>query len=162
MPRSDGADYAAVLADLREQRARLDAAIHALEAVMDVAHAEPPMSVAAGAVNPALTPDYDGMTVYEAAVRYLQAKGVGQRTTQILKGLQRGGIALTGKSPINSLGAILNDNLRRHKHLVRLDRGLWGLSSWQTAGHHGVDGRQAATPTRGDGDLALLDDQPLN
>jgi hypothetical protein len=61
------------------------------------------------------------------------------------EGLQSGGIALTGKSPINSPGANLNDNLKRDKQLVRDERGLWALSSWQPA-PRGTDGRQAAVP----------------
>jgi hypothetical protein len=155
MPRSDGADYAAVLADLREQRARLDAAIRALEAVMAAPKAptQVPIPLPAAPASPALAPDFQGMTVHEAALRYLQSKGVGQRTTQILQALQSGGVALTGKSPINSLGAILNGNLKRHGQIVKLKRGVWGLSAWKTPAASGADGRHA--PSR-------VDDQPRN
>jgi len=155
MPRSDGADYAAVLADLREQRARLDAAILALEAVMAVPKAatQAPLSLPAPPAVPAMAPDYHGMTVHEAALRYLQSKAVGQRTTQILQALQSGGVALTGKSPINSLGAILNGNLKRQGQIVKLKRGVWGLSAWKKPAAAGADGRH---------DLSMVDEQALN
>lgn len=140
MNKRNGADYAAVLADLQRQRARLDAAIHALEAVLpDRSATETPAATgAAGPVEPASEPAvFDGLTVYEAAVRYLQGKGEGQRTTQILRALQQGGVALTGKSPINSLGAILNDKLKHNSRIVKLERGRWGLAAWQAPPRRG-------------------------
>ncbi len=70
------------------------------------------------------------MSVLDAAKAVLTIKGESQRTTQILAALQRGVLALSGKSPINSVGAVLNRNLKEGGEFVRLRRGVWALASW--------------------------------
>ena len=37
---------------------------------------------------------------------------------------------MTGKSPINNVGAILNSQLKKSGEIVRVGRGMWALSSW--------------------------------
>jgi hypothetical protein len=115
-------DYTAVLSDLRNRRAQLDAAIQALEAVVGSAGRCSPLAGAAGtAAGHArrLPKSFVGLSVLDAAKQHLQRTGHSLRTTEILGALQQGGVALTGKSPINSLGAILNSNLKKDAGIVQ-------------------------------------------
>lgn len=157
-------DYAAVLADLRTRRAQLDTAIQALEAVVGLpaGAARSPAPKAPPPDSEAVPKSFVGLSVLDAAKSHLQRTGHSLRTTEILSGLQRGGVALTGKSPINSLGAILNSNLKKGVGIVRERRGVWGLATWHAPrsealnGSHVVDldrllGSVGATPPAADG-----------
>ena len=115
MSETPAPNYEAVLNDLRAQRDRLDAAIRALEALVP----EP----APGA--------YRGMSLLAASKKVLETKGKCQRTRDILRALQEGGVALSGKSPINTVGAILNTQVKKGGDIVRVRRGVWSLARWQ-------------------------------
>ncbi len=166
MNKTETPDYAAVLADLRTRRAQLDTAIQALEAVVGVptGAARSPAPKAPLPDTKVATKSFVGLSVLDAAKSHLQRTGHSLRTTEILSGLQQGGVALTGKSPINSLGAILNSNLKKGAGIVRERRGVWALATWHaprseaTNGSRvleldrllgGVDGRQPATDGSG-------------
>ena len=142
MNKKDVPDYAAVLSDLRNRRAQLDAAIHALEAVVgvprDAARSPAPKTPVPG--TKAATKSFVGLSVLDAAKSHLQRTGHSLRTTEILSGLQQGGVALTGKSPINSLGAILNSNLKKGAGIVRERRGVWALAAWHAPRSQAVNG----------------------
>lgn len=135
-------DYAVVLSDLRQRRARLDAAILALEAVVCVpgGAARSPAAKAPAPGTKAATKSFVGLSVLDAAKCHLQRTGHSLRTTEILSGLQQGGVALTGKSPINSLGAILNSNLKKGAGIVRERRGVWALAAWHAPRSEAVNG----------------------
>jgi hypothetical protein len=136
MPKIRCMDYQAVLADLRERRNLIEAAIRAMEAVValtepHIPHIEtlPPAAPAGGCTHERGA--YEGLSLLDAAKMYLQSKGQCQRTKDILRALQDGGIALGGKSPINIVGAVLNTNLKRGGGIVRVRRGVWSLAGWQ-------------------------------
>lgn len=142
MNKNEAPDYAAVLADLRIRRAQLDAAIQALEAVVGgpAGATRAPVPKAPSLGNNAAAQSFVGLSVLDAAKRHLQQTGHSLRTTQILGALQQGGVALTGKSPINSLGAILNSNLKKGCGLVRERRGVWALTAWQVGRPEAMNG----------------------
>lgn len=142
MNKTDVPDYAAVLANLRNRRAQLDAAIQALEAVVGV-----PAGATQTPAPKATLPDthapmksFVGLSLLDAAKSHLQRTGHSLRTTEILSGLQQGGVALTGKSPINSLGAILNSNLKKGAGIVRERRGVWALATWHAPRSEALNG----------------------
>lgn len=133
MDESSAVNYREVLVDLRAKRERLDVAIQAIEAL--IRHQAPN-----GQSDPQeQTPKEDttqrasflGMSILDASRKVLQNKGQSQRTKEILRALQAGGIALTGKSPINNVGAVLNTNLKKGGGIVRVKRGVWSLASWE-------------------------------
>jgi hypothetical protein len=145
MKKNDAPDYTAVLADLRARRAQLDAAIQALEAVVGspaaATRSPPPQERPPG--TRALPKSFVGLSVLDAAKQHLQRTGHSLRTTEILGALQQGGVALTGKSPINSLGAILNSNLRKDAGIVRERRGVWALAAWHASRPEAMNGSLA-------------------
>ena len=142
MNKKDVPDYAAVLSDLRNRRAQLDAAIQALEAVVCVpgGAARSPAPKTSVPDTKAATKSFVGLSVLDAAKSHLQRTGHSLRTTEILSGLQQGGVALTGKSPINSLGAILNSNLKKGAGIVRERRGVWALAAWHAPRSEAMNG----------------------
>jgi len=142
MNKNEAPDYAAVLADLRTRRTQLDAAIQALEAVVGgpAGATRSPLPKQPSPNSHATPKSFVGLSVLDAAKRHLQQTGHSLRTTEILGALQQGGVALTGKSPINSLGAILNSNLKKGSGIVRERRGVWALAAWQTARPEAMNG----------------------
>lgn len=136
MDESSAVNYEAVLADLRAKRERLAAAIAAIEALIRHQTPHGQSEPQARTAQPALegtapSASFQGMSILDASRKVLQNKGQCQRTKEILRALQAGGIALTGKSPINNVGAVLNTNLKKGGGIVRVKRGVWSLASWQ-------------------------------
>lgn len=150
MHKNDAPDYAAVLADLRKRRAQLDAAIQAIETVIGTpgGAARAPAPKAPPSDKQSAAQCFVGLSVIDAAKKHLQRTGHSLRTTQILSALQDGGVALTGKSPINSLGAVLNSNLRKGAGLVRERRGVWALAAWQATQPEATSGARTVDLAR--------------
>jgi hypothetical protein len=125
--------YEIVLSDLRAKRAQIDQAIATLEGLR-----------AAGLpVSPALVEGQDqgqnnsgeimqgtflGMSLADAARKLLTIRKRPLTTTEILEGLQFGGVVFRGQAPGNVVGSIL------HRHsgtdIVSIARGTWGLKEW--------------------------------
>lgn len=120
-----------VLVELRAQRERLDAAIRALEALS-------PEPACGG---------YRGMSLAAASKKVLEDKGRCQRTRDILRALQDGGVALSGKSPINTVGAILNTQLKKGGDIVRVRRGVWSLACWQQTAENAAVATHQPSPS---------------
>ncbi len=126
-------DYEAVLADLRAKRERIDAAITGIETMLGIQALTAP-SGSQQTKQPddvGLGPGaFLGMTIVDAAKKYLAYKRQNQRTEEILKALQDGGLVLTGESPLNVVGSVLNRNYNNGGDLVKVSRGTWGLAAW--------------------------------
>lgn len=126
-------DYDVVLADLKAQRDRLDQAIAAIEALQGGGRTGV-QSKGNGAI-PAkpdeLRPDeFFGLTVLQAAVKYL---GMVKRPTSsidIAKGLVSGGYLFSTDKPNETVAAILNRNDAKGGEVVRISKGLYGLADW--------------------------------
>lgn len=127
-------DYQAVLSDLRAKRDKLDAAIAGIETMLGLRNIEATQTEphhvkheAHAALGPVA---FLGMTIVDATVKYLKHKRQNQRTEDILRALQDGGLVLTSQEPLNTVGSVLNRNFAQGGEVVRVSRGLWGLSSW--------------------------------
>jgi hypothetical protein len=127
-------DYEAVLADLREKRSRIDAAIQGIETIMGLSSVSsegngngPGRSSDESVLGPGA---FLGMTIVDATVKYLKFKRQSQRTEEILKALTDGGIVLTGESPLNVVGSVLNRNFNSGGDVVKISRGVWALADW--------------------------------
>lgn len=132
---TNGIDYAAVLADLRAKRAKLDAAITGIETMLGLASESgeslsPAMSGASGGTE-VKSDSFFGMTIPEAAKKYLAMKKVPKSTVEITQALKSGGIqAGTQGNFGNTVGSVLNRNYTQGGGIVRIRRGVWGLAEW--------------------------------
>ncbi len=131
-------DYSAVLADLEARRAMLDSAIAGLRLIVGQgqgALVEPgalavtgPRSDASQGVTEAreIVPGtWHGLSVAEAARKFLEMTKKKQRTKDIAEALQRGGIeSLSG----NFYGGVFT-TMQRRKDFIKLGK-FWALAEW--------------------------------
>jgi hypothetical protein len=131
-------NYEEVLADLREKRSGLDAAIAAIEKMLGLACET---SVGGSkAVETAVSEDsFLGMSTPLAAERYLRLAKKPKTTAEIAEALQNGGIHSTSENFVNTVYTALS----RNDKVIRLGRGRWSLREW----HPGA--RVEKKPARG-------------
>lgn len=142
--------YDFVLRDLRQQRDKIDAAIVAIESVrgissrpelLGLSHSPhlveaPSLPIPASQVeSAALAPTnhalpYVGMTIYEAAINALRAKGEVMANSAVTDAIQAGGLKLNAADPYNTVGSVLTRRFFDHGDVVRVGRGTWGLPEW--------------------------------
>lgn len=156
-------DYAAVLEDLKARRATFDAAIAAVEII--VASGGGSAAPAAGGRGEGTEVQRDsffGMTINDAAVKYLGMQKRTQTAAQITEALVAGGYTFSTGNPLNTVGAILNRvSARPTGEIVNLGRNTFGLASWypgrprkkkangddKAAGTSEMDAAAASTPS---------------
>jgi len=134
-PNNTAIDYNAVLADLKKKRDELDKAIAGIEVIIGLAPnsgvqaAQPQPSLAANAPIP--EDAFFGMSIVEAANKYLQIKKKPQTTKQIAEALEAGGLTNQSGNFGNTVGSVLNRNVASANPIfANISRGTWGLSSW--------------------------------
>ena len=124
-------DYSAVLADLKAKRDKLDAAIAGIETMLGLKGLDqPPTSVTQnppGDVGPGA---FLGMSIVDATKKFLRAARQPKRNDEILAALKAGGMLLTSKDPINTVGSVLYRDWTQGGDIVRVSRGVWGLAEW--------------------------------
>jgi hypothetical protein len=123
-------DYGAVLADLKAQREKIDAAIAGIETMLGMKPLSSFASQEAQKLNDLVSGNFLGMTIVDATVKFLRAKRANQRTEDILSALKDGGIAFRSANPINTVGSVLYRDWLQGGELVRVSRGMWGLAEW--------------------------------
>ena len=130
--------YAAVLADLEAQRARIDVAIAAIRALQGGGSVpavplpgslQPPNNVA---VQIELD-TFHGMTTGSAIKKYLGMRKKPATTQEIVEALKTGGQA--GADGAN-FTVVVNNSLNRMSaadgEIAKVRRGVWGLKAWYT------------------------------
>jgi hypothetical protein len=125
-------DYTAVLGDLESKRSALDAAITAIRQVLAVgANVSAAGSVVARHVDPENLPSdvFFGLSVGEAAKKYLGLVKRKQTTRDIAEALERGGLPHTSTNFLNTVTTMLSRQARVDSELVKVGR-EWGLSGW--------------------------------
>lgn len=124
-------DYGAVLADLRSKREKIDRAILALEALTGIEGiAVFSLPAQSSASQPSEGDDFLGMTIPEAAIKLLRRRRKQMTNSEILAGLQAGGMAMTSADPLNTVGAVITRRSKDVGDIVKLGRGVWGLKEW--------------------------------
>ena len=130
-------DYAAVLEDLEARRAALDGAISVLRQLVGTGALEavlvPPPSGAKseGARNSSQTPSevtpglFHGLSVAEAARKFLEMTKAKQRTVDITAALKRGGI----ESAAGNFYSNVFTTMMRRKDFIKLGK-YWALAEW--------------------------------
>jgi hypothetical protein len=131
------ADYRGVLADLRAKRGalageleQLDAAIAALEKI--VQRQSPTLVMPAGPVGPPkpTLPSYEGMTLPRAVQAHMQFVDKPQTTRQVIDGVRAGGMDSDAPSFDTQVYNVLNRN-SDEGGLYRRDGHHWVLRSAQ-------------------------------
>ena len=123
---TSGIDYASVLADLKERRSQLDAAIAAIEAIIVGTGEVGPPTPSPGAIP---ADAFFNMSAPVAAVKYLQIVKRPQTPTQIAEALDAGGFTHQSKNLANTLYTALQRVEERAGEVVKVNRG-WGLAEW--------------------------------
>ncbi len=130
-------DVGALLADLRAKRAKLDAAIAAIE---EYAGTAPSGSVTLPAINVAIrgssgdgqtiAPDaFFSMSVVDAAVKYLDIVKKPQSLKDVTTALEKGGLIHQSKKFETTVYAMLSRAEKRGDRVRRFHKN-WALASW--------------------------------
>lgn len=130
--------YEGVLADLVTKRDAIDAMIANLRQIMSLGT---PSSIAGTAgsvaavskpIDPASIRDdaFFGLSIAEAAKRYLEMVKRKQSVKDIADALERGGLPHTSNNFVNTVGTMINRASMTDPELVRVGRGEWGLAGW--------------------------------
>jgi hypothetical protein len=126
--------YAAVLADLKAQRDRIDQAILVLTslrgggAMPPPAGTDMPASAASGIEETAGM--YLGMSIPDAAKKLLASRKRTLTNAEIASALKSGGLVMTSADPQNTVGSVLTRRFKDVGDVVRVGRGTWGLKDW--------------------------------
>lgn len=121
--------YAVVLADLRSQRDKIDAAISAIESLRNGSSPTPKTADVSGAVQMGAGA-FLGMTIPDAAKKLLIHERRAMGNAEIWNKLKAGGLHLNSAEPINTIGSVLSRRFDKVGDIVRVGRGTWGLAEW--------------------------------
>ena len=128
-------DYTYVLRDLRQRKAKLEAAIAAIEEMVG-----PLTPVTGTALESGIKPieeestsfpllgPYTGKTIIAATTDFLRRAGKPQHISMILQALKDGGHHTNSKNLYRTVYNTLNSNLE--KEISRTRGGHWGLKEW--------------------------------
>jgi hypothetical protein len=138
MENEKSVDYQAVLADLKARRDQLDHAIAVLEAVAGQSGgAGMPISAAtakaqaSGAPNGEIAPDaFFGLTVLEAAKKYLGMVKKPKSSVEITNALIQGGYLFSTSKPNDTVLVLMKRSDAKGGEIVRVGQGLFGLGEW--------------------------------
>jgi hypothetical protein len=129
--------YAAVLADLRSKRAKIDNTIRVLEELsgLKLEHVEGELKLvprdqeAAPAIEETAGM-FLGMSIVDASKKLLALRKRTMGNVEIAKELREGGLVLTGTDPVNVVGSVLTRRFNQVGDVVKVGRGIWGLKEW--------------------------------
>jgi hypothetical protein len=154
---AEAANYQAVLADLIARRARLDHLIAGIKAEMAVQpdalpgpELDSPNAAHPNAVD--IHPDsFFGLSIIEAAKKFLRMARRAQHLTAIASALEQGGL----KRPTDNVMSGILVRAAKGREVTKVGKGMWGLSDWypkppkeQTEERRSS---RKATPTKGSG-----------
>jgi hypothetical protein len=125
--------YAVVLADLRVRREEIDRLIRGLESVRGTGSnvgGSTELETPAGESAAASAGLFLGMSIAEAAKRFLAARRRTLSSAEIASGLQAGGLAMNSSDPANTVSSVLIRRFASVGDIVRVSRGQWGLAEW--------------------------------
>lgn len=127
-------DYEAVLADLEAKKAAIEGAILALRQVINLGtQVTPPIAGATGRMfDPSQIADdaFFGLSIGEAAKKYLSMVKRKQSVREIADALDRGGLHHTSGDFTNTVATMLRRQSVKDTELARVGRGDWGLAAW--------------------------------
>jgi hypothetical protein len=134
-------DYAAVRADLIARRDELNSMIAGVEKLLGsgissaTVKTGTPTEVADHPTDDSGVPSafradaFFGMTIVEAAKKYLRAMKKPQTTAQITSALQGGGYLFGSTNAVNTVGAVLH-RANNKGDVLKVGKGSYGLPEW--------------------------------
>lgn len=146
--------YEVVLADLRVKKAQIEQAINAIEALRGGATGASLPEQSGAPASGGQNGDIDspgaflGMSIADAAKKLLAARRQPLKNPEIAVAFKRGGLVLTSKDPVNTIGSVLTRRANEVGDLVKVDRGTWGLKEWypgRSFKRGSVEARELAT-----------------
>ena len=123
-------DYKSVLEDLLMRRARLDAAITAIQDFVGKNGSDTDLPQQSKTIVVAVSREYRGMTIADATIKFLKMAGKPQLTGDIARALKSGGIGSFSKNMYRTVYNTLNNRMDKHQDITK-DGAKWGLSEWQ-------------------------------
>jgi len=134
--------YETVLADLRDKRRQIDAAIAALEGLQPRLKASipatrrrrPSTDIREGDDRPS-DEWLSGLPIAEAALQVLRRQGREMSNIDLVEEVQRGGIVMQSKDNQNTMGALMRRRADQVGDVVKTARGVWGLVEWSSLGN---------------------------
>ncbi len=121
--------YDVVIADLENKRDQINAAIEMLRALGATGAIALPLPAAPSKAQPSeadIPRDaFFGMTIPEAAKRYLSIVKATKPNSELCSALLRGGF----KTQANNFSEVVRSTLQRHPDFVKVN-GEWGLGDW--------------------------------
>jgi HB1, ASXL, restriction endonuclease HTH domain len=143
--------YAAVLADLRAKRNKIDEAIALIESLrgdrgfIGTSDSNQPVPESLAADDGG---QFLGMTVVDATKKLLAMRRKTIGTAEIAVAIQRGGLVMQSAEPANTVGSILTRRFYQIGDIVRVSRGTWGLREWYP--HTNFKRKEEASPSTRD------------
>ena len=124
--------YKRVLDDLKVRRAKLDAAISAIEGLIGELGTPPasPRFDEPAHVQETRQLPYANMTIADAAIQFLRSTKKPQKTADIADALQRGGIRSNAKDMYRTVYGTINNRYDKGKDFTK-SGAKWGLTEWQ-------------------------------
>ncbi len=135
-------DYDAVIADLEQKRAAfntaIDNAIQGIRHVLNAINGLPATGLPGGVTGPltveplpqTITPaTFFGLSIAEAAIRFLQIVKKQQTTREIAEGLEEARYHHTSANFVNTVNTALYRRERDEADVVRIGRN-WALAEW--------------------------------
>jgi DNA-directed RNA polymerase delta subunit len=147
---SADADYHAVLADLRQRKAEIEAAIKAVEGIIALLGLKEGETRKIRGTQDLPTDAFLSLTIPEAAIKYLGMVRSAQSAAQIWEALKQGGL------PHTKYAAVYNALTRRQQQagdILKLPDSNWGLAEWYPRPPVGAR-RAAPRRERADRDLS--------
>jgi hypothetical protein len=160
--------YAAVLADLRAKRQKIDNTIEFLEEFSRMSLVSTPDGLQFTRNDEVSVPEegagtFLGMSIVDAAKKLLGLRKRAMTNTEILVELQAGGLVLTGADPLNVVGSVLTRRFNNVGDVVRVNRGTWGLKEWYPGRNFKPANKASAMIAEavgGEGDTASNEGEP--
>lgn len=129
-----GIDYVAVLADMKAKRARLDAGIAAIEAMLKLPGGATTPSPQSPAAVEIVSGMFSGLSIPDAAKKFLAVRKHQATTPQIVEGLRQGGQRnAASRSFPNTVASVLARVDANAAGIVHVGRGTWALAEWAPA-----------------------------
>jgi len=127
-------DYKVVLADLKRKRDDLDKAIAGIETILGLSVSVAISGVAATAevgTAEVKSDSFFGMSIVQAAQKYLGMMKKPMGTPEISEALAKGGLLNQSENFGNTVGSVLARNAENENGTIcRVSRGTWGLRAW--------------------------------
>lgn len=125
-------DYQAVLADLTSRRDKLNDAIAGIEAMLGTVPSAGGDASHRNDKGPAEIREdsFFGMTILDAAKKFLGMTKRPQSAAQVTDALKQGGYLFQSGNPVNTVGSVLNRSDAKGGDVIRVGRGSFGLASW--------------------------------